>query len=111
VLAAPLIGLLLGPDRLPALGRWWCAAAGHADPVLLGGLGAALTLGLRSGGVLLILLVLPLAMPALIFGAGAVGRREAACRCRATFAARGTADLTALLAPAATGRGPAHRVE
>jgi heme exporter protein B len=39
---------------------------------LLGGVGAALTLGLRGGGVLLTLLILPLYVPALIFGAGAV---------------------------------------
>lgn len=42
-------------------------------PVLsfLGGVGAALTLGLRSGGVLTSLLVLPLYIPVLIFGSGA----------------------------------------
>ncbi|MFT5933124.1 MAG: heme exporter protein B [Hydrogenophaga sp.] len=39
---------------------------------LLGATGAALTLGLRGGGVLLTLLILPLYIPALIFGAGAV---------------------------------------
>ncbi|MCX7897126.1 MAG: heme exporter protein CcmB [Rhodocyclaceae bacterium] len=39
---------------------------------LIGAIGAALTLGLRGGGVLLSLLVLPLYVPALIFGAGAV---------------------------------------
>jgi heme exporter protein B len=39
---------------------------------LIGAVGAALTLGLRSGGVLLSLLVLPLYIPTLIFGAGAV---------------------------------------
>ncbi|HNQ04332.1 MAG TPA: heme exporter protein CcmB [Thiobacillaceae bacterium] len=39
---------------------------------LLGGVGAALTLGLRGGGILLTLLILPLYVPALIFGAGAV---------------------------------------
>ena len=39
---------------------------------LIGAIGAALTLGLRSGGVLLALLVLPLYIPILIFGAGAV---------------------------------------
>lgn len=39
---------------------------------LLGAVGAALTLGLRGGGVLLSLLVLPLNIPVLIFGAGAV---------------------------------------
>lgn len=39
---------------------------------MLGAIGAALTLGLRGGGVLLSLLVLPLCIPVLIFGAGAV---------------------------------------
>lgn len=43
-------------------------------PVLsmIGAIGAALTLGLRNGGVLVSLLVLPLCIPVLIFGAGAV---------------------------------------
>jgi len=47
---------------------------GLGTPVLslLGGVGAALTLGLRSGGVLILLLVLPLCIPVLIFGSGAV---------------------------------------
>lgn len=40
---------------------------------LIGAIGAALTLGLRGGGVLIALLVLPLYVPVLIFGAGAVG--------------------------------------
>jgi len=40
---------------------------------LIGAVGAALTLGLRGGGVLITLLVLPLYVPVLIFGAGAVG--------------------------------------
>ena len=39
---------------------------------LIGAIGAALTLGLRGGGVLVSLLVLPLYTPVLIFGAGAV---------------------------------------
>ncbi len=39
---------------------------------LIGAVGAALTLGLRAGGVLVTLLVLPLYVPILIFGAGAV---------------------------------------
>lgn len=39
---------------------------------LIGGVGAALTLGVRGGGVLLALLILPLYVPVLIFGAGAV---------------------------------------
>ena len=40
---------------------------------LVGAIGAALTLGLRGGGVLVSLLVLPLSIPVLIFGSGAVG--------------------------------------
>jgi len=40
---------------------------------LVGAIGAALTLGVRGGGVLVALLVLPLYIPVLIFGAGAVG--------------------------------------
>ena len=44
---------------------------------LIGAVGAALTLGLRGGGVLLSLLVLPLYTPILIFGAGAVTARAA----------------------------------
>lgn len=44
-------------------------------PVLsfIGAIGASLTVGLRGGGVLVALLVLPLYIPVLIFGAGAVG--------------------------------------
>jgi heme exporter protein B len=40
---------------------------------LIGAIGAALTLGLRGGGALISLLVLPLYIPVLIFGAGSVG--------------------------------------
>ena len=39
---------------------------------LIGAIGAALTLGLRGGGILVSLLVLPLYTPVLIFGAGSV---------------------------------------
>ena len=72
IAAAPLVGLLFDLSA-PALGSLVIGLL-LGTPVLslLGGLGAALTLGLRSGGMLLILIVLPLAMPALIFGAGAV---------------------------------------
>ena len=51
-----LIGLLLGTPVLS----------------MIGAIGAALTLGLRGGGVLVSLLVLPLCIPVLIFGSAAV---------------------------------------
>ena len=47
-------------------------ALGSASLSLIGAIGAALTVGLSRGGVLLSLLVLPLFIPVLIFGAGAV---------------------------------------
>ena len=51
-------------------------------PILsgLGAIGAALTLGLRGGGALLALLVLPLTIPVLIFGAGAIEAAETGMR-------------------------------
>lgn len=72
VLVAPGLALLLDleVEALPVL----IASLALGTPVLalLGAVGAALTLGLRGGGMLLALLVLPLFVPVLIFGAGAV---------------------------------------
>jgi heme exporter protein B len=70
---------------------------------LLGGLGAALTLGLRSGGMLLILIVLPLATPTLIFGAGAVGAVESGMSASGHYSLLGALLIgTVLGAPWAT---------
>ncbi|MDB5413981.1 MAG: heme exporter protein CcmB [Rubritepida sp.] len=72
VLACPIAAALL---NLP-VEAWGVAmlALGLASAILsvLGAAGAALTLGARRGGVLLPLLVLPLAIPAVIFGAAAI---------------------------------------
>src|SRR5256885_1424201 len=69
---------------------------------LLGSVGAALTLGLRSAGMLIVLLVLPLSIPALIFGTGAVaavqGGQSAAAHCSILGA---LLIFTALTAPPA----------
>lgn len=72
LLIAPLLGLLLDldPAGYPALVAGM--ALGTPSLTLIGGVGAALTLGARRGGVLLSLLVLPLYIPVLIFGVGAV---------------------------------------
>ncbi|MBL8501549.1 MAG: heme exporter protein CcmB [Nitrosomonas sp.] len=72
VLMAPVLGIQydLPEEALLVL----TAALLLGTPVLslIGAIGAALTLGLRGGGVLVSLLVLPLYIPVLIFGAGAV---------------------------------------
>lgn len=72
VLMAPVLGIQydLPADALFVL----VVSLLLGTPVLslIGAIGAALTLGLRGGGVLVSLLVLPLYIPVLIFGAGAV---------------------------------------
>ena len=72
VLMAPVLGLQFGLDGR-ALGILMLSLLlGTPTLSLIGGIGAALTLGVRGAGVLLSLLILPLYIPVLIFGAGAV---------------------------------------
>ncbi|MEX0282312.1 MAG: heme exporter protein CcmB [Arenibacterium sp.] len=78
VVAAPVLGVLL---NLPVGGYLWLVVSllfGTPALSVIGTFGAALTVGLKRGGLLLSLLVLPLYVPTLIFGAevarrGAVG--------------------------------------
>ena len=72
VLLAPVLGLQFD---LSANALWILTLSlllGTPLLSLIGAVGAALTLGVRGGDVLLTLLVLPLYVPALVFGAGAV---------------------------------------
>lgn len=69
VLVAPVLGVLL---NLPGPGYLWVVvslAVGTPALSVIGTFGAALTVGLKRGGLLLSLLVLPLYVPTLIFGA------------------------------------------
>jgi heme exporter protein B len=72
VVVAPLLALQF--DLSPSACGVLVLSLLLGTPVLslLGAIGAALTVGLRGGSVLLSLLVLPLAVPVLVFGAGAV---------------------------------------
>lgn len=71
-LIAPLVGMQyhLSDDAILIM----VASLMLGTPVLslIGAIGAALTLGLRGGGILLSLLILPLYIPVLVYGAGAV---------------------------------------
>ena len=72
VLMAPVLGLQFD---MPAEALWMLILTlllGTPILSMIGAIGAALTLGLRGGGVLVSLLVLPLCIPVLVFGAGAV---------------------------------------
>ncbi len=76
VISAPLLGLLLGMDGRSLGVLSLSLLMGTPSLSLLGSVGAALTLGLRSAGALITLLVLPLTIPTLIFGTGAVAALE-----------------------------------
>ena len=103
VLAAPLIGVLFDM-RAASIGTLALTLLlGTPILSLLGGLGAALTLGLRSGAALVFLLVLPLTIPALIFGTGAVGAVDSGLSPQAHLSVLAALlILTALGAPLAT---------
>jgi heme exporter protein B len=71
VVAAPLLGLLLNlpPQSMGAVAL--TLAAGTPALTFIGLIGAALTVALRRGGLLLAVLILPLTIPVLIFGVAA----------------------------------------
>ena len=73
-LAAPVLGVLM--NIAPAAQGWLVLSLALGTPALsvIGTFGAALTVGLRRGGLLLSLLVLPLYVPTLIYGTSVVAR-------------------------------------
>jgi heme exporter protein B len=72
VLMAPVLGLQFGMEGRSLGILMLTLLLGTPTLSLIGSIGAALTLGVRGAGVLLSLLILPLYIPVLIFGAGAV---------------------------------------
>ncbi len=71
-LLAPFLGVAFGLDGESLLALGATLLVGTPTLSLIGGLAAALTLGARKSGALLALLALPLCVPTLIFGAGAI---------------------------------------
>jgi heme exporter protein B len=71
VVAAPLLGVLLNLDPRATSAVALTLLVGTPALTFIGIVGAALTLGLRRGGLLLAILVLPLTIPVLIFGVAA----------------------------------------
>ena len=100
---APLIGVQfdLASDTLKIL--FVSLLIGTPILSLIGSIGAALTLGLRGGGVLISLLILPLYIPVLIFGAGAVDASIAGVSSQANLSLLGAFLVVSLIfAPWAT---------
>ena len=96
-LASPLLGAQFG---LIADERWLLTLGlliGTPTLSLLGAIGAALTLGLRAGGGLLALLILPLYVPILIFGAGSIDSMRAGLGAQSQLSLLVAALLAALV--------------
>ena len=72
LLLAPLLGLLLAMPEKAIFALEFTLALGTPLLSLIGAIGVALTVGLRRGGVLLTLLIMPLYIPVLIFATNAV---------------------------------------
>ena len=72
IVASPLLGLLLNLEAEGIAVMLVSLTLGTPALSLVGAIGAALVLGARRGGVLISLLILPLFIPILIFGVGAV---------------------------------------
>ena len=103
VLLSPLLGLQfgLGGDSLGVLTL--SLLLGTPTLSMIGAIGAALTLGLRGSGLLVALLVLPLFVPVLIFGAGAVTSSLAGIGSEANLSLLGACFMLSLaFAPWAT---------
>lgn len=71
-LMAPLLGVMLSLPNTGYLPLVVSLLLGSGTLSLVGGIGAALTVSLRKGGLLLSLIIMPLYMPVLIFGASSV---------------------------------------
>ena len=97
VVLAPLLGLQYALDNELLLVLTVALLIGTPVLSLLGAIGAALTLGLRAGSSLLALLILPLCVPVLIFGAGAVEAVRSGLGATAHLSLLGAALLVALV--------------
>ena len=98
VLLAPVLGIQYSLDGESILVLMAGLLLGTPILSLLGAIGAALTLGLRSGGgSLLALLILPLYVPVLIFGAGAVDAVRAGLGATANLSLLGAGLLVAIV--------------
>jgi heme exporter protein B len=103
VLLSPLLGMQLGLSGDAIALMMVTLLLGTPVLSLIGSVGAALTLGVRGGGVLVSLLVLPLYIPVLIFGTGAVDASTSGMDFEGHLSLLGAfLVLAALLTPLAT---------
>ena len=95
-LAAPIAAIGLGASPALAPLIFACALAGGLAFAFVGGIGAALSLGARRGGLLTAVIVLPLFVPPVIFGGGTLDAFAAGLPWTGGFALLGAYALAAL---------------
>ncbi len=106
VLLGPLIGAGLGLSADAALTLFWTLLLGSPVLSFMGAVGAALTLGAQRGGLLVLIIMLPMLVPVLIFGAGAVDAAAAELSARGPLLLLGAlCVLAATLSPFAAAAG------
>jgi heme exporter protein B len=98
VLISPVLALQFDLSASATVVLFLSLLIGSPVLSLVGAVGAALTLGLRGGGVLMSLLTLPLVIPVLIFGAGAVQAHSAGLDVGGHFSLLGALLLLSLFA-------------
>lgn len=103
LIVAPLLGILLNLSTAAMQTLLLTLALGTPVLSLIGAIGVALTVGLRKGGTILSLLVLPLYVPVLIFAASAVANSDAGLPVSAHLSLLAALLVLAIsLSPAAT---------
>lgn len=106
VLASPVFALMLNMESSAIPTLMLSLAIGTLCLSLFGGIGAALTVGVRRGAMLLSLLMIPLTIPVLIFGTSAVSEAALGYDPSRWLALMGALAITGLiLAPLAMGAG------
>jgi heme exporter protein B len=97
VLVGPLLGLQFGLPGDALIVMLVALLVGTPALSLIGAVGASLTLGVRGGGALTSLLVLPLYVPVLVFGAGAVSSTATGMTAAGHLSLLGAMSLAALV--------------
>lgn len=97
VLVGPLLGLQFGLPGDALVVMLVALLVGTPALSLIGAVGASLTLGVRGGGALTSLLVLPLYVPVLVFGAGAVSSTATGMTAAGHLSLLGAMSLAALV--------------
>lgn len=98
ILATPVLAPTLSMDMARTGLLMLTLLLGTPTLLILGAIGAALTLGLRAGGALVALLCLPLYVPVLIFGSGAIDMYSSGLSFGAHLALLGAGTLIAVWA-------------